>query len=343
MEALLGKTLADLTVVAKELGLQGFVAKQMADWLYKKKVTDIAQMSNLSLKARNLLSDKYIVGAKSPVNVQISTDGTKKYLYPVADNKFIESAYIPDKERATLCVSSQVGCKMGCKFCMTAKMGFIANLSANEIINQVFSLPESESLTNLVYMGMGEPCDNIDEVLKSLEIFTADWGYGWSPKRITVSSIGVIPGLLRFLDESQCHLAISLHSPFDEERLSLMPMQKAFPMKEVIENLKKYDWSHQRRVSFEYIMFEGINDSDKHLKELSVLLKDIECRVNLIRFHKTPESEFGGSDEKTMVHFRDELTRKGITTTIRQSRGEDILAACGLLSVDHEKKLAKDC
>ena len=343
MKALLGKTLSELTSLVKEEGLPGFVAKQIADWLYKKKVNDIGQMSNLSLKVRTQLAGKYIIGTIVPQDVQISADGTRKYLYPVADNKFIESAYIPDNDRATLCVSSQVGCKMGCSFCMTAKMGFIANLSVNEIINQVVSLPECETLTNLVYMGMGEPCDNIETVLKSLEIFTSDWGFGWSSKRITVSSIGVAPGLIKFLNESQCHLAISLHSPFDEERQSLMPMQKAFPIQQVIETIKKYDWTHQRRVSFEYIMFKGVNDSALHIKGLVSLLNGLNCRVNLIRFHQIPEVELMGSDEKTMVNFRNTLTQKGITTTIRQSRGEDILAACGLLSVNHQRTNAKDC
>jgi 23S rRNA (adenine2503-C2)-methyltransferase len=312
--------------------MPAFTAKQMADWLYVKKVTDIQQMTNLSVAKRDALSLKYEVGRKNPAEESVSQDGTKKYLFETSNGNFIESVFIPDDDRATLCVSSQVGCKMNCLFCQTGKQGFSGNLSANEIINQIFSIPESDQLTNLVFMGMGEPFDNTLEVLKALEILTAPWGYAWSPRRITVSTIGLIPGMKQFLERSQCHLAISLHSPFDKERLELMPAQKAYPIEKVLEVVKQYDFKHQRRVSFEYIVFDHLNDSMRHARELVRILKGIPCRVNLIRFHAIPNVDLKGADNERMMFLRDYLTENGITTTIRRSRGEDILAACGMLS-----------
>jgi 23S rRNA (adenine2503-C2)-methyltransferase len=332
MAILLGKTLKELEQLIKELDLPLFTAKQIADWLYKKHVVSIDEMTNLSVKSREKLKSASEVGRTEPVNVQVSVDGTKKYLYTTPNNRFIETAYIPDKDRATLCVSSQVGCKMGCLFCMTAKQGFQSNLTAGEIINQISSLPERDKLTNIVYMGMGEPFDNIDEVLRSLDILTSDYGFAMSPKRITVSTIGITPGMKRFLEESKCHLAISLHNPFDNERQDLMPIQKAYPMKEVLSEIRRFDFGLQRRVSFEYIMFNGINDTPQHVKELSRILSGLKCRINLIAFHPIPETDLTGSDEKTMHEFQKALNNKGIVTTIRQSRGLDIFAACGLLS-----------
>ena len=331
MEVLLGKTLAELQEVAIRAGLQKFAGKQLAEWLYVKRVSDIDAMTNISLKGREALKANYIVGRHAPVAEAVSEDGTKKYLFAVGD-QFIESVYIPEDERATLCVSTQLGCKMGCKFCMTGTLGFHGHLSAAEILNQIFYF---EDLTNLVYMGEGEPMDNIDEVLRSLEIMTAPYGCAWSPKRITVSTVGV-PAMKRFLDESECHLAVSMHNPFAVERAAIMPAEKLMSINEVVALLKQYDWSHQRRVSFEYICWAGQNDSLRHAKELQRLLKGLNCRINLIRFHEGVEDiktdrHFPESDEKSMEFIRDYLTEHGITTTIRKSRGEDILAACGML------------
>jgi 23S rRNA m2A2503 methyltransferase len=331
-ETLLGKTLEQLKEVASANGMPAFTSKQMADWLYVKKVTNIHQMTNLSVSKRDELSLKYEVGRKIPSEVSVSQDGTKKYLFETSNGNFIESVFIPEDDRATLCVSSQVGCKMNCLFCQTGKQGFSGNLSANEILNQIFSIPESDQLTNLVFMGMGEPFDNTLEVLKALEILTAPWGYAWSPRRITVSTIGLIPGMKQFLERSQCHLAISLHSPFDKERLELMPAQKAYPIEKILEVVKQNDFKHQRRISFEYIVFDHLNDSMRHARELVRILKDIPCRVNLIRFHAIPNVDLKGAGNERMVFLRDYLTENGITTTIRRSRGEDILAACGMLS-----------
>ena len=340
-EPLLGKTLLELQLITQQLGMPRFAAKQIASWLYDKKVSSIDEMTNLSLKAREVLCQQYTVGATAPVEAQRSSDGTVKYLFRTEEGNFIETVYIPDDDRATLCVSSQVGCKMNCLFCMTGKQGYAANLTTNQIINQVFSIPERDKLTNIVFMGMGEPMDNLDNVLKALDILTGSYGYQWSPKRITVSSVGLKKGIERFLNESDCHLAISLHSPFPAQRRELMPAERAYSIVDLIEMLKNYDFSHQRRLSFEYILFKGVNDSTVYAKELVRLLHGLECRVNLIRFHAIPNVPLEGTDMDTMISFRDYLTNHGVFSTIRASRGEDIFAACGMLSTAEKQKFKK--
>ena len=332
-------TLAEVQQVVKERNLPGFTAKQIVSWIYDKKVASIDQMTNLSLRQRELLGQEFEVGAEPPVEAMRSVDGTVKYLFRVGDERFVEAVYIPDGERATLCVSSQVGCKMNCLFCMTGKQGFTANLTANQILNQIYSIPERDTLTNVVLMGMGEPFDNLDEVLQALTILTADYGYGWSPKRITVSSVGLRKGLARFLDESDCHLAISLHSPLPAQRAQLMPAERSFSITEVVDVLRGYDFSKQRRLSFEYILFRGVNDSMAHAKELVRLLRGLECRVNLIRFHAIPGVDLQGVDADSMTRFRDYLTSHGLFSTIRASRGEDIFAACGMLSTAKQQHI----
>ena len=329
---LFGKTLEELKALSLDLGLPSFTGRQLCEWLYKKEATSMDQMTNLSKRARALLSQHHDLGLRSPEDEQESVDGTKKYLFPSGAGKFIETAYIPDGKRSTVCVSSQVGCKMGCLFCMTGKQGFQGNLSAGEILNQYRSLPERKHLTNIVYMGMGEPLDNLSEVLKSLEVFTAEWGFSLSPRRITVSTIGITPAMLEFLNKSEAHLAVSLHTPFDEERRKLMPVQQVYPLKEVLKEIRSWDFGRQRRVSFEYILFKDYNDSATHVNELSRILQGIRCRINLIRFHPIPGTPLESPDEAAILSFRNQLNAKGITATIRASRGQDIWAACGLLS-----------
>lgn len=335
-QTLLGKTLEELQQVALSVGLQKFAGKQLAEWLYVRRASSFEQMTNISLKGRQALEEQYTIGRHEPVAEAVSKDGTKKYLFRVSGDEvkgdvFIESVYIPDNERATLCVSTQAGCKMGCKFCMTGTLGFHGQLPVGEILNQIFSIPDSDKLTNIVYMGEGEPMDNIDHVLRSLQVMTESWGCAWSPKRITVSTVGVVSGLERFLKESECHLAVSLHNPFGAERQDIMPIEKRYHLTDVVAMLKQYDWQHQRRVSFEYICWHGQNDTIRHANELVRLLKGLPCRMNLIRFHAGVDQAFASSDEKQMEWLRDYLSNNGITTTIRRSRGEDILAACGML------------
>ena len=342
MEVLLGKTLEELQAVAQEVGLPRFAGKQLAEWIYVRRAISFDEMTNISLKGREALKASYTIGRHTPVAEAISKDGTKKYLFAISTSaesancqlstvNYIESVYIPDNERATLCVSTQAGCKMGCRFCMTGTLGFHGHLSAADILNQIFSIPDSDKLTNIVYMGEGEPMDNLDNVLRSLNAMTSAWGCAWSPKRITVSSVGITKGLKRYIEESECHLAISLHNPFAIERQEVMPIEKVNHLSEVITLLKQYDWSHQRRVSFEYICWGDVNDTPKHANELLRLLKGLDCRINLIRFHAGVDQSFTSSNEQQMEWLRDYLTERGITTTIRRSRGEDILAACGML------------
>jgi 23S rRNA (adenine2503-C2)-methyltransferase len=348
-ERLYGKTLPELRDVAAELGMPRHAAGQMAAWLYKRGVEEIGAMTDISAANRARLAERYEVGLAAPLRESVSVDGTKKYLFPTAASAestpaeekraFVEAAMIPDSGRndagrATLCISSQAGCRMGCAFCATGRQGLQKNLTTGEILNQFASLPERDQLTNIVYMGMGEPLDNLDAVLRSLEILTADWGYGWSPTRITVSTAGITPALERFLKESRVHLAVSLHNPFSDERARIMPIERAYPVEQIVETIRRHPAEPQRRVSFEYIVMSGLNDSPRHIAGLTKLLGGLSCRVNLIKFHKVPDSPFFSPPQAQMENFRDTLTRKGIRTTIRTSRGEDIEAACGLLSTN---------
>lgn len=331
-EPLFGKTLDELQIITGELRLPGYSAGQIANWLYKQNVESVDEMTNLSKESRKLIDEKYEVGSAEFSKVMESADGTKKYLFPTSQKKFVEAAYIPERKRNTLCLSTQVGCKMACLFCMTGKQGFQGNLTAGEIVNQFKSITEREKVTNIVYMGMGEPFDNLTGVMNSLEILTSDWGYGMSPRRITVSTIGIIPAMREFMNKSNCHLAVSLHSPFEHERKHLMPVENVYPLNQVLEELKSYNIGRQRRISFEYILFRGMNDTPRHVRELVRILGGLRCRVNLIRFHAIPGVPLESSDNITMEQFKEALSKKGVVTTIRQSRGEDIYAACGMLS-----------
>ena len=334
---LYGASLEQLRTICESLDLPRFAPKQIAKWLYTRFVTNIDAMTDLSKVARERLKEHCELGLSAPLKVSVSQDGTKKYLFRTSQGEYIESALIPDGERMTLCVSSQAGCKMGCKFCATGRMGFRHQLSATEIINQILSIPERDKLTNLVFMGMGEPLDNIDNLLRTLDILTAEWGMAWSPTRITVSTAGVAKTLPRLLDDSKVHIAVSLHNPFPEERKEIMPIESSYSIREVCDILRRYDFTHQRRVSFEYIVLEGMNCSMRHIKELLRLLDGIKCRINLIRFHKIPDSPFYSPELERIIEFRDTLTKRGIQTTLRASRGEDIEAACGLLSTAEKR------
>jgi len=337
-KVLMGMTGSELKEAVRALGMPAFTGGQIARWLYQQHVGSIDEMTNISKQNRERLKEHFTVGSMAPIDCQRSVDGTVKYLFPTADGKYVETVFIPDGERATLCVSCQVGCKMNCLFCQTGKQGWEGNLTAADILNQIYALPEREQLTNVVFMGQGEPMDNLDAVLRATEILTADDGYQWSPKRITVSSVGIRGKLKRFLDESQCHVAISMHSPLHEQRRQLMPAEGQMTIQEVVELLRHYDFTHQRRCSFEYICFGGLNDSLAHGREIVRLVEGLECRVNLIRFHAIPDVALPGADEERMERLRDFLTARGVFTTIRASRGQDIFAACGLLSTAHKSQ-----
>ena len=337
-ETLLGKTPEELRELAVKVGLPAFTGKQIARWMYVRRVGDIDSMTDISKAGRERLKEEYDLGVIPPSGCLVSSDGTKKYLFPLGGGNAVEAVMIPDEDRKTLCVSSQAGCRMGCKFCMTGRQGFHGHLSVAQILSQFLAIDEAQELTNAVFMGMGEPLDNWNNVKRAIEVLTADWGFAWSPKRITLSTIGVLPELKKFLDSTRCHLAVSLHNPFPEERSQIMPVQKAWPLHDVIGLIKEYDFTGQRRVSFEYTMFAGLNDDKRHADALYRILKGLECRVNLIRFHKIPDAPFETSPQVVMEKFRDRLSNHGITCTIRASRGEDILAACGMLAGEHRKK-----
>ncbi|MDY5317965.1 MAG: 23S rRNA (adenine(2503)-C(2))-methyltransferase RlmN [Candidatus Cryptobacteroides sp.] len=337
-EILLGKTPSELKEAALKAGLPSYAGKQLAQWIYARRVRSFDEMTNISKAGREKLKELYDLGVVLPSACQESSDGTRKYLFPVGEGNAVEAVMIPDDDRKTLCVSSQTGCRMGCRFCMTGRQGFHGNLSVSLILSQFIAIDESAGLTNAVFMGMGEPLDNFDNVMKAIEVLTAEWGFAWSPKRITLSTIGVIPALKKYLDGCRCHVAVSLHNPFGEERAQMMPVQKAWDIREVVELLRQYDFTGQRRVSFEYTMFKGLNDDKRHADALVRLLRGLECRVNLIRFHKIPDAPYDSSPAVIMENFRDRISNQGITCTIRASRGEDILAACGMLAGEHRKR-----
>lgn len=337
---LIGLTLKELQDIAISLGMPKFVGKQLAEWIYLKRARTFDEMNNLSKKNKALLEEQYCVGRTEPIKSVKSADGTVKYIFSVASGRQIESVYIPDHDRATLCVSSQAGCKMNCYFCATGKMGFKSQLTAAEIINQILSIPPAPEkgqepmnpLTNIVFMGMGEPLDNFNEVKRVIDIMTSPEGLGWSPKRITVSTVGKLPELKDLLEKTQVHVAISVHTADSRERGAMMPAQKAFPIQSVMQLLRGYDFSHQRRLSLEYIMWRGVNDDIAHANQLIRLIGDIDCRVNLIRYHAIDGIDLKPCSEERMIMFRNVLNQHGITATIRASRGEDIMAACGMLA-----------
>lgn len=330
--ALLGMSLAELQALAARVGLPRYAARQIAGWLYSRPVDSIEAMTNLSRAARAALAREAAVGAHAPAAVSESSDGTRKYLFAAGAGRFVEAAWIPEGERGTLCLSVQVGCRMACRFCMTGRQGFQGNLSPAEILNQYRSLPERGRVTNIVYMGMGEPMDNLANVLASLEALTSEWGFALAPRRITVSTVGILPAMEEFLERSSCRLAVSVHSPFEEQRRRLMPVEKAHPLSEVLAALRRAAAPKRRRVSFEYIMFRDLNDSPAHARQLARLLNGICSRVNLIAFHPLPDVPLEPSSRQRMEEFQARLKAAGLMTTIRKSRGLDIAAACGLLS-----------
>lgn len=333
--ALLGMMPAELKALVEEEGLPAFAGKQLAQWVYQKGVGDIQSMSNISVAGRLKLGERYEVGLMAPIAERHSVDGTVKYLFPTRYGGRVETVFIPEDGRGTVCVSCQVGCKMGCHFCMTGRQGFQGQLTTTDILNQIYSLPERDQLTNIVFMGQGEPLDNFDAVLRATQLLMAPEGWAWSPRRMTISTVGLKKGLKRLLDESPCHVAISLHNPFHEERAAMIPAERSYAFSEMLELLRQYDWSGQRRLSFEYIVFSGQNDTTRHSRELVKQLGQLRCRVNLIRWHALPgDSQFAKSDQTRMVTMRDYLTHHGVRCTIRASRGQDIEAACGLLNTD---------
>lgn len=300
--------------------------------IYRKRITSITEIPAIPKKLKAQLDNDFDLGIFKPVASELSIDKTVKYLFRTAEGKVFETVFIPDLKRNTVCVSTQSGCRMGCPFCVTAKYGFHGDLSAGEIVNQIISLPDAGKITHVVFMGMGEPMDNLEEVFKACKIITAQWGLSISQGNVTVSTVGITPGIEAFLDRSECNLTVSLYSPFEEERIRIIPVEKRYPVHEIIEIMKNYPLKKKRRLSLGYVMINNVNDSNLHLDGLKRLLQGSKIRVNLLPYHQGKNDENTSSSTERMQYFKHNLVLSGISASIRRSRGTDISAACGLLA-----------
>jgi len=307
-------------------------ALAITNWLYKRKSDDFMLIKGLPGKVKEKLKETSFHGIYGPVSSIKSVDGTVKYLFRNEDGKEFETVLMSNPKRTTVCVSSQSGCRMGCPFCATGQYGFRGDLSVRDILTQVLGPGIDGKVTHVVFMGMGEPMDNLDNVLKACDIMTAEWGMALSPRNITVSTVGITPGVRKFLDSCECNMALSLFSPFPEERLKSVPAERKYPAKEIIEVMKSAMTDKKRRMSVAYIMIRDLNDTRRHLEGLMELLRNTGIRVNLLPYHSVPGEDYVSSPPETMNHFKHELVISGISASIRKSSGTDIFAACGLLA-----------
>jgi 23S rRNA (adenine2503-C2)-methyltransferase len=331
-KSLCGLTADEVFHIIEPWGFTFSHAFSVTNSIYKKGVVDLSDIREIPKALRNLLSEKYCAGTFPPVASEVSDDRTVKYLYRTAGGKLFETVYIPDNKRNTVCVSTQSGCRMGCSFCVTAGYGFHGNLSDGEIINQVISIPEEKKVTHVVLMGMGEPMDNLDNVLNACSILTSGWGLSLSPRNVTVSTVGITPGIEKFLAVSRCNLSLSLFSPFPLERKTMIPAEIKYPVKDILELLRTYPVVKNRRLSLAYVMLKDLNDTDRHLSELKSLIGGSGIRVNLLPYHPNGKDLQKSSSPERMIYFKHNLVISGISASIRKSRGVDISAACGLLA-----------
>ncbi len=322
----------------EQLGQPAFRGKQLLPWLYKPGPASFSAMSDLAKDFRALLARQAYISSLAPVAVARSRDGAVKFVFALEDGHAIESVLIPEEDRNTLCISSQAGCAMGCSFCFTGKMGFGRNLRVAEIVGQVCAVRDwmrehqLPPLTNLVFMGMGEPLANLDRVLDAISLFTEQRGLDFSNRRITVSTCGLVPQMLRLGEESEVNLAISLHAADDATRSRLMPVNRRYPLAELIDAARRYRQKRRKRVMFEYTLLAGINDSDADAERLTRLLRGIRCKINLLGVNPVADSDFRSPGTERILHFQSILRAQGYTVFIRQSRGSDIAAACGQLA-----------
>jgi 23S rRNA (adenine2503-C2)-methyltransferase len=337
---LVGLSLAEMQALMEENGLPKFRAKQVWHWIYHRGATDFAAMDNLPKEMRALLAQKYAIERPTIANEQRSEDGTIKWLLKLSDGQMVETVFIPEKERGTLCVSSQVGCTLTCKFCHTGTQPLVRNLGASEILQQVMHARDvlgewgkgEREVTNIVMMGMGEPLYNYDNVAKALKICMDADGLNMSKRRITLSTSGVVPQIRQCGEELGVNLAISLHAPDDELRSKIMPINNKYPLAELLDACRNYPGvSDIRRITFEYVMLKDVNDSDEQAKALAKLLEGIPCKVNLIPFNPWAGSGFETSTEERVEKFARILEKAGYDAPVRRPRGRDILAACGQL------------
>ena len=316
----------------KDEGFSHEHALSIANAIYKKGAVSFFSVSKIPKKLMEFLSSRAETGVYSSVAAEISGDGTKKYLFMNRDGLHFESVFIPDGKRNTVCVSTQSGCRMGCPFCVTGKYGFHGNLDAGDIVNQVIGISEAEMVTHVVFMGMGEPMDNIENVIKACSILSAEWGKALSQVNITVSTVGITPGVKKFLEKSGCNLTLSLFSPFPEERRMVVPAETKYPANGIIDIMRDYPLGRKRRLSVAYVMIKGVNDTDRHLEGLKELLGGTGIRINLLPYHSIGNEINRSSPVERMMFFKHNLVTSGISSSIRKSRGADISAACGLLA-----------
>ncbi len=331
-KSLCGHTLEEIFSLISSSGYTRAHALSISNSIYKRKASEFSLIPGIPRKLKEELSENAYTGIIKPVAFEISVDKSVKYLFRSDDGKEFETVFIPEIKRHTVCVSTQSGCRMGCSFCATGRYGFHGNLTAGEIVNQLLSLPDSQKITHVVFMGMGEPLDNLDNVLKACEIITAEWGLALSPRNVTVSTVGITPAVNKFLKLSSCNLTLSLHTPFSDERKKIAPVEKRYPVRTIIGLMKVHPLKKKRRLSIAYIMIRDFNDSDAHLEELISILKNSDIRINLLPYHNTGNGHYISSTEERMQIFKHELVISGISASIRKSRGADISAACGLLA-----------
>ena len=342
MESFFGLTLKELEDAISALGNENYRAKQLYRWVYTQGLLDFQEMTNIPKSLRSIFGDMFSTELLPIEEANKSQDGSTKFAFSTQDGNIIESILMPDKDRITLCVSSQIGCRMGCKFCVTGKIGFIRNLTAAEIVNQVVTARDylqknrSERISNLVFMGMGEPMDNLDNVSKALDILKDPNGLDFSYRRITVSSVGLVDGLAA-LHYKTATIAISLNASDDATRSSIMPINRIYPIEKVVNFVRTFVAPNRIRITFEYVMLKGINDSPDDARRLAALLKGIKCKINLIPYNESPYNDFKAPDAEAVEYFREYLSGKHFTTVVRDSKGQDVSGACGQLGMSYLK------
>jgi len=312
------------------LDIDSSYATRLLYWVYKNGIESFDTIDNIPKKIIAKISAEFVPGVFPPYSFNKSADGSIKYIFRNSSGLLYESVYIPEGKRHTLCISVQSGCRMGCCFCATGSYGWHGNLSAGEIVNQVISVPHD--ITHVVFMGMGEPCDNIDEVIKACNILTAEWGLAKGRAHITISTVGVLPELERLLKETKCNITLSLHSPFPDERSEIVPAEKNWPFKMIIEKMQDFTILGKRRFTVAYVMIKGINDTERHLEALRLLLAGTGIRVNLLPYHPLPGDHYMSSSVERMMLFKHRLVTSAIGASVRKSRGTDVYAACGMLA-----------
>ncbi len=325
---IIGLNLNEIEAIVARMGYSTNLGRKICTWLYRKRCASFSEMVDIPLSLRNSLSNSFVVSNLKPEKVAISSDGTRKYLFKTLNDNPFETAFIPDSKRKTLCISTQSGCKVGCSFCYTGLLGFFENLDPFHIISQLFSVEESININRLVLMGMGEPLDNFQNVLKSLSILNSQWGIAFGASNITLSTVGIIPHIKTLINSRNCNIAISLHSPFPEERLEIVPAEKDNPIREIVALFQQEPIKKPLRLSFEYVVVPGLNNSQNHAKELDILLKGLNCHINIIPLNTNKTNSSHTADAEA---FQRNLKGLGLKTTLRLSRGQNISAACGMM------------